>query len=316
MASSSKDNKDFVSNIDTNPSNIEPQKLTLDSRFRFRCHPGVSCFTACCGNINIILTPYDILRIRRFLEISAEEFLLRFTTPVYLEKTDLPGVKINLDENGRCPFVTEEGCTIYPYRPTTCRYYPIGMANFHEAGGEEKETRAEQFYFKVKEPHCKGHEEDKEWTIREWRVDQGIDESDEMNREWMELVMRRKSFGFQAQISEPAKKMFFMASTDLDKFREFVRSPGFLDTYDMEEDEIERVCADDISLLKFSYRYLASTLFGTEGIKVRAEKIKAKVAEMKKKQEEMEKRAEETHRQLKAEYEAMKKAEAERMKER
>jgi len=66
--------RDFVSNIDTNPSNIEPQKLTLDSRFRFRCHPGVSCFTACCGNINIILTPYDILRIRRFLEISAERF--------------------------------------------------------------------------------------------------------------------------------------------------------------------------------------------------------------------------------------------------
>ena len=44
-----------------NPSNIQPVKLSLDSKLKFRCHPGVSCFTACCGNIKIILTPYDIL---------------------------------------------------------------------------------------------------------------------------------------------------------------------------------------------------------------------------------------------------------------
>ena len=106
---------------DTNPSNIVPNKLFLDSEIKFRCHPKVSCFTACCGNINIILTPYDILRIRKELNMSADEFLLRFTKPVFLEKTDMPGVKLNLDENGRCPFVTEKGCTIYPHRPTTCR---------------------------------------------------------------------------------------------------------------------------------------------------------------------------------------------------
>lgn len=93
---------------ETNPSNIMPSKLGPDSRLKFRCHPKVSCFTACCGNINIILTPYDILRIRRALNLPASEFLLRFTTPVYLEKTDMPGVKIHLDQDGRCPFVTRK----------------------------------------------------------------------------------------------------------------------------------------------------------------------------------------------------------------
>ncbi len=43
-----------------NPSNIQPVKLTLDSNIQFRCHHGVSCFTACCGSIKIVLTPYDI----------------------------------------------------------------------------------------------------------------------------------------------------------------------------------------------------------------------------------------------------------------
>ncbi|MFZ5776486.1 MAG: YkgJ family cysteine cluster protein [Thermodesulfobacteriota bacterium] len=282
---------------DKNPTHIMPAKLTADSALKFRCHPGVSCFTACCGPVNIILTPYDILRIRRALNLSADEFLLRFTTPTYLEKTDLPGVKLHMDENGRCPFVTPEGCTIYPHRPTTCRYYPVGMSYFHAAGSEG--SGAEEFYFLVKEPHCKGHEEEHTQTIREWRIDQGIDESDEMNRDWMEIVMRRKSFGLQATLSEPAKKMFFMASTDLDKFRSFVFSTSFLDTYEVGEETLAKIKEDDVALMHFANKYLASSLFGTNQIKIKATKIQERAEQIKTEQADAEKRAMETYEELK-----------------
>ncbi|MBU0482467.1 MAG: YkgJ family cysteine cluster protein [Proteobacteria bacterium] len=287
-----------ASGTDTNPSNIMPAKLTPDSRLKFRCHPGVSCFTACCGDINIILTPYDILRIRKATNLPADEFLLRFTTPVFLEKTDMPGVKLHLDENGRCPFVTDEGCTIYPDRPTTCRYYPVGMSFFHEAA--DVGGTSEEFYFLVKEPHCKGHDEKQEMTIREWRSDQGIDDSDHMNKEWMELVMRRKSFGMQATLSEAAQKMFFMASTDLDKFRSFVFSKSFLDTYELDQHTLDTIKDDDIALMKFSFKYLASSLFGTQDLKIKDEKIKAKAEQIRQKQGDLEKKAEETYKQLEA----------------
>ena len=289
---------------DNNPSNIMPAKLTADSNLKFSCHPGVSCFTNCCGNINIILTPYDILRIRRPLNLTAEEFLLRFTTPVFLEKTDLPGVKIHLDENGRCPFVTEEGCTIYPYRPTTCRYYPVGMSYFHAAGNEG--TAAEEFYFLVKEPYCKGHEEPKEQTIRQWRIEQGIDESDEMNREWMEIVMRRKSFGLQATLSEPAQKMFFLASTDLDKFRDFVFNSSFLDTYEIDAETLAQIKTDDIALMKFSCKYLASSIFGTKDLMIKPEKVQARVEQNKNNQGEVEKQAMETYEALRRDHDLLK----------
>jgi hypothetical protein len=288
---------------DKNPSNILPRKLTLDSTIQFRCHPGVSCFTACCGNIDIILTPFDILRLRRYLNLPASEFLLRFTTPIYIQKTDMPGVKLHLDENGRCPFVTEAGCTIYPERPSACRYYPVGMANFHE-GGEEG-IDSERFFFLVKEPHCKGHEEDKHWTIREWRADQGVDLCDEMNREWLEIVMRRKSFGFQATLSEQAKQIFFMVSTDLDKFRDFIFSSSFLDIYEIEQETLDRIREDDIALLRFSYKYLASSLFGTKDLKIREEKIKAKVEQLKAKRGNKEEEAIRTYEELKAERDRM-----------
>lgn len=297
---------------DKNPSNIIPEKYTLDSKINFRCHPGVSCFTACCGNINIVLTPFDILRLRKYLNISADEFLLRFTTPTFVEKTDLPGVKIHLDENGRCPFVTEEGCTIYPERPSACRYYPVGMAQFHE-GGEEG-VDSEKFFFVVKEDHCKGHEEKTDWTIGEWRADQGVDLCDEMNKEWMEIVMRRKSFGHQANMSEGGQKMFFMASTDTDKFRNFVLNSSFLDTYDVDEKTLTEIKEDDVALMKFSFRYLASTLFGTNEIKVKEEKVKERVGQIKERQADAEKDAEKTYEQLKADRDFLEKDLARRSK--
>jgi Fe-S-cluster containining protein len=295
-----------------NPSNILPAKYTLDSRIQFRCHPGVSCFTECCGNIKIVLTPYDILQIRKRLEMEAADFLHTYTEPTYLEKTDFPGVVIKLTEEGRCPFIKSktEGCRIYSDRPTACRYYPVGMANFHE--GAQEEQSSEQFYFVVKEPHCKGFEEDKAWTIREWRADQGVDTRDRMNKGWMELVMRRKSFGYQATLSEQAKRMFFMASTDLDQFRSFVFDSSFLKTYDVDQDTLDRIKKDDIELLLFSYKVLASMLFGTNDIKVKPDVLKAKVDTIKKEQETtgktMEERAETDYRKIKEEWEKAKTA--------
>ncbi len=295
---------------DKNPSNILPAKYTLDSKIQFRCHPGVTCFTECCGNIKIVLTPFDIMQIRKRLDMDAADFLHTYTEPTYLEKTDFPGVVIKLTEEGRCPFIKSktEGCMIYSDRPTACRYYPVGMANFHE--GAQEGQSSEEFYFVVKEPHCRGFEEDKQWTIKEWRADQGVDLRDRMNKGWMELVMRRKSFGYQATLSEQAKRMFFMASTDLDQFRSFVFDSSFLKTYDVDQETLDRIKEDDVEMLLFSYKVLASMLFGTNDIKVKPDVLQAKVEAIKKEQEDtgktMEERAESDYKKIKKDWEKTK----------
>ncbi len=297
---------EFVKETDKNPSNILPEKLTLDSRLKFECHPGVPCFTACCHNIKIVLTPYDILILSKRLGIPSHEFVTQYTQPTFLEKTDMPGVQIKLtEEKNACPFVTPEGCTVYSDRPTACRYYPVGMADFHEGGTND--AKEEKFFFIVKEPHCKGFEEPKEWTIREWRADQGVDERDEMNKEWLRLVMRRKSFGYQATLSEQAQRMFFMASTDLANFRRFIFESSFLDTYEIDEETVEKIREDDIALMHFSFSYLANTLFGAQGMQIKKEKIKAKIDEIKARQDEQLKKAEEDYLALKAERDRLKK---------
>ena len=291
---------DFIEATDKNPSNILPEKLTLDSALQFACHPQVSCFTACCHNIKIILTPYDILILRKRLNIPAHEFVTLYTEPTYLEKTDMPGVQIKLvgEKNG-CPFVTPEGCTVYTDRPSACRYYPVGMADFHEGGTND--ATEDKFFFLVKEPHCKGHEEPKRWTIREWRADQGVDQRDEMNKEWLRLVMRRKSFGLQAALSEAAKRMFFMASTDLGAFRKFIFESSFLDTYEIDAETVANIREVVVALMLFSFKYLANTLFGAGGMSIKAEKIKLKVEEIKNRQDEALQQAEKEYEEMKAE---------------
>jgi uncharacterized protein len=246
---------------------VVPIKLTENSRFKFRCHKGVKCFTACCSNINIVLPPYDLLRLRKRLGMTTEDFINQYCTIEILAKTLLPVIilKMGNDEKKSCPFVTPDGCTVYEDRPSNCRYYPLGMATLRK---KDAEGGKDEFYFMVKEDHCKGFEEDKDWTVAEWRKDQNADHYDDMNRGWMEVLIKKKSFG-EKEFPEIKNQMFFMVSTNTDYFREFVFGSSFLETYDIPADRIEKVRTDDEELLKLGYEWLRSAMFAEETLKLR-----------------------------------------------
>ncbi len=246
---------------------VVPVKLTSKTRFKFRCHKGVRCFTACCSNVNIVLPPYDLLRIRKRLGITTEEFFEKYATVEILAKTLLPVVTLKMrdDEKKSCPFLTPEGCTIYSDRPNICRYYPVGMATLRK---QDAETGRDEFYFMTKEDHCKGFEEDKEWNIAEWRVDQGADIYDDVNRGWMEILIKKKSFG-PHEFPEIKNQMFFMVSTNIDYFRQFVLHSSFLETYDISEERIEKIRNDDVELLKLGYEWLRHAMFAENSLPFR-----------------------------------------------
>ncbi len=239
---------------------ISPIRLGYNSRFQFKCHPGVPCFTECCRGIQIILTPYDIIQLKNCLGLSSREFLAIYTVPHLLEKTDLPMVTLKLldDERESCPFVKDgKGCMIYADRPSSCRYYPLGTATLqHKEGADD-----EGFFFFINEPHCKGFDEKVDWTVAEWREDQGVDLRDEINREWTDLVVRKRSFPASIKLTDKAKQMFFLVSYDIDKFKEFVFESSFLKRVDVDAATVEEIKQDDIALLKFGLNWLKSVLF-------------------------------------------------------
>ena len=237
---------------------IPPVKLGPDSSFKFECHKGVKCFTTCCKGINIMLTPYDIVRLKNRLNLSSTEFLAIYTVPELLEKTDLPVVTLKLmdDDDQSCPFVREDGCIVYEDRPSACRYYPLGVASL-----SHKEDIDDEFYFFVHESHCRGFEEKKEWTVKEWRQDQGVDIQDEVNSEWTDLVVRKRSFPPNIKLTDQAKKMFFMVSYNIDTFRSFVFDSSFLKRFEVDADTQQTLKSDDVALLKFGVNWLKDILF-------------------------------------------------------
>lgn len=242
-------------------SEIPPEQLGLGSKFKFACHKGVACFTDCCRGIDIMLTPYDILTMCRKLDLTSEEFLAVFTTPRVLEKAELPVVTLKLldDERKSCPFVDDkDGCVIYEHRPTTCRYYPLGVGSLSYSG---EKGEKDEFFFTVKEAHCFGFEENKEWTVAEWREDQGVELRDKVNDGWMELIVRKKSLPPSMKLSDESKKMFFLACYNIDKFRAFVFESSFLDRYEIAAEKVAEIKEDDVKLLEFGFEWLKASLF-------------------------------------------------------
>ncbi len=246
------------------PAEIPTEQMTMKSEFTFACHKDVPCFTRCCRGIDIMLTPYDILTMRKKLGITSEQFLSTFTRPQILEKADMPVVTLKLldDEKKSCPFVEDHtGCTIYEDRPTTCRYYPLGVGALSYS--EKKRNDEDAFFFMVKESHCMGFHEKKKWQVSEWRQDQGVDLRDTVNQGWLDLMVRKKSLPASMKLSEQGKQMFFMVCYNIDAFSRFVFESTFLQRYAIPRETIESIKADDVKLLQFGFDWLKATLFHT-----------------------------------------------------
>jgi len=69
--------------------------------FHFSCHKGISCFTECCAKLRLILTPYDILRMKNRLELTSDQFLEHYTDTILVLHSRFPMVKLNNDERSK-----------------------------------------------------------------------------------------------------------------------------------------------------------------------------------------------------------------------
>ena len=262
-------------------SPVIPNMVGAEHVIQFSCHKGIACWNACCSNIDISLTPYDILRLKQRLGIGSTQFLKDYTLPFEFEKDGIAGVKLRAVEGGSaCRFMQPEGCGVYADRPTACRYYPVALLSMRK----QDEYVDRDSYAIVKEDHCKGHQVDRRLTIADYRKEQGLAGYDELARGWRQLVLKKKSSG--PTIGKPSlrsRQLFFMACYDIDRFREFVSAESFNSLFDLPPTEKSALLADDVALLQFAYRFLRQVLFGEESIALNAEAAQARLAKVQEK---------------------------------
>ncbi len=270
-------------------SPVMPEMFDGGKTIQFQCRKGIACWNVCCSNIDISLTPYDILRLKEHLDITSTEFLDKYTLPYEMEMDSIAGVKLRPVAGGSaCQFMTPDGCSVYADRPTACRYYPVALLSMRR----QDENVDRDSYALVKEEHCLGHQEPKSLTIEQYREEQGLPEYDELARGWRQLILKKKSSG--PTIGKPSKRslqLFFMTCYDVDRFREFVASEGFQDVYQMPDEEQLKILSDDSTLMLFGFRFLRQVMFGEMSISMREESVAARRSRVAEKHSRLEREA-------------------------
>jgi Fe-S-cluster containining protein len=255
----------------------EYPRLSEESEFCFKCHKDVPCFNACCGDVNIFLTPYDIIRLKNRLGITSGEFLARYTLSPFDENTKFPVILLKMEDNEKksCPFVGEQGCGVYEDRPWPCRMYPLGLAS----PKDDPQVGGDDFFFVLNEDVCKGHLEDHKYTVREWIEDQGIAEYSEIGELYKDITLH-DFFQKGGQLEPQKMEMFFTACYNVDKFRDFVFQSSFLQKFEVDEETQRRIKEDDVEMLKFSYQWIRFAFFGEDTIRVKTDIREAKAKEL------------------------------------
>ncbi len=233
--------------------------------FRFSCHKDMTCFNECCAKLRLILTPYDVLRMKNRLGLASDEFLGLYTETLMGVRDPFPMVRVRMNREGKqaCPFVTQAGCAIYEDRPGACRLYPLGRASSVVEG---RKGPIEKF-FVVEESHCRGLYENRSWTLDEWLEHEGVSEYSTMNDQWLKLVTSSRRL--EGQNITRKMQMFFMASYNLDRFRAFLFKSRFFDLFDVDSESKKRLRDHDRDLMRFGFEWLKFSLFGDNTVQPR-----------------------------------------------
>jgi Fe-S-cluster containining protein len=247
---------------------VHERSIAPGEHFRFRCYPGIGCFNRCCRNLNLFLYPYDVLRLKQALGISAGVFLDSYVDIVLREGSHFPDVLLRMasDAEQTCPFLSAEGCRVYRDRPDTCRTFPVehGLL-FGEAG----QALVPVSFFRPPD-FCQGQHESTPWTLQTWTDDQDARRHNRFTRLWAELraLFHRDPWQGQGPDSPPGK-MAFMATYNLDAFRDFVFQSSLRKRYRIPHEVLRRAANDDTALLELGFDWVKLFLWRIPSKRIR-----------------------------------------------
>jgi hypothetical protein len=184
------------------------------------------------------------------------------------ESNYFPDVLLRMAENEEktCPFLGESGCTVYADRPDTCRTFPLEQGIFFQG----PKGQARDVYFFKPPGFCLGQHELQEWTTKTWEKDQEAVIYHKMTARWagIKALFQSDPWGREGPYG-PKAKMAFMATYNLDRFRDFVFKSTFLKRYKVKRDILRRIKEDDVELMRFGFGWVEFFIWGLKTVFLR-----------------------------------------------
>lgn len=248
-------------NIKMTPPEPELIPLGPDDSFTFGCHPKVPCFNHCCRDLNQALTPYDVLRLRAHMDLSWKAFLQRYATVYPGPASGLPVVSLRFqkDRDRSCPFVTPKGCQVYNARPSSCRIYPLARA----LQRSRRDGSISEHYALLREPHCRGFQQDLTQTVRQWIADQQVAPYFVFNDTLLELIAL-KNKERPGPLSPTHQQWVQTALYDIDALRQLAETHQLPATQSQDLPPLPKAGAGKDELwLRWGMMWIRRALFGS-----------------------------------------------------
>lgn len=228
-------------------------RLKPDEQFNFDCHPAVPCFTECCRMLELSLTPYDVLRLRRGTGLSSQQLHDQFIIEELGEQEMFPKYYLTMIDDGRdsCAFVSNKGCQVYEHRPAACRAYPLGRAAV-----QTRSKGLQEHFVLLKESHCKGFAERPTQSPLVYSEDQGLTEYNVYNDAITTLIQHDNIRKGLFTPSDDQLRLYTLALYNLDVFRSALQN-GELQIIAYPEEAMLR----DETLLLFAIEWLKKQFF-------------------------------------------------------
>ncbi|HBI14892.1 MAG TPA: YkgJ family cysteine cluster protein [Desulfobulbaceae bacterium] len=234
------------------------QRIDRRDSFRFACHPGITCFTECCRQLDLALTPYDVLRLKYRLRIASGAFLEQYVIIEWDERALFPQCYLTMVDDGRasCVFVSAGGCTVYADRPGACRAYPVGRGVSAAGADQVRETLV-----LVREEHCQGFAENQTQTPATYFADQGLAAYTPFNDAVLAVTQHERiANGFRP--SREQLDHYLLALYNIDAFRQEFSNGRISLRRPLTPAELQGVAGDDEQLLLLGICWLQQELFG------------------------------------------------------
>jgi Fe-S-cluster containining protein len=238
-----------------NQSQTGGAPLEPGQRFCFACRPELACFNTCCRDKRLPLWPYDVLRLCRALEAPSSQILEQYAELEMDPVSGWPALRLRLDSQGRCPFVSPAGCAVYAHRPAACRIYPLArLARPGTAGGPP-----EVVYMRQETKGCLGWDQSVEHDLADWDADQELAEYHHYNDALLPLLFHPKRKG-RLNLNPRQLHAVILALYNPEMLRASLSQPVLRDKFDSHRLNTAQQNAEELLLL--GRDFLIEQLFG------------------------------------------------------
>ena len=179
--------------------NIESLTVGLDDTFTFHC---TQCGKCCIHRTDIILSPRDIFKMAKELNLSNADFLRKYCSMHIGPTSRIPVIMLRpVGKDDRCPLLKNNKCSVHKVIPSVCGMFPLGryIAFGKDDFGKKKLDCGEVKYL-LQPIECGDKSETH--TVREWFGDFDISLEDTAFVHWNQALsvigMKLKELGLSS----------------------------------------------------------------------------------------------------------------------